>query len=494
VSASYNEPPPDPAGADIEPPTDLDVVLRELRRPSDKAGDNGWGSVPQTTNQDLAADDAAQAAAMAAIRFSERVAQKVDELRVREEAQRRVDAERRAQTALPPFDAGTLEELQARPPGPPDRVEQLIPPDASTLEIGIRKAGKTTFKLNLAHALLTGEDFLGRFGVRKLAGNLTMLNFEVSGPRITSWAEERGIPGSRLFIVNLRGRRNPFTNPDDLEDLARLLREHDTEAIAVDPFGRAYTGKSQNDAGEVGAWLADLDRWARGDVGATDVFLSAHAGWDGERTRGSSALEDWADSIITLVKDTEGVRYMHAIGRDVDIEEDRLDYDITPADSPLPAPAPAKPPPRPSTSKSSYPSSSPSSKTTQASTAPASRNSSAETASSSREATSAKRSPRPSTADSSSCSQAKATPSTTTRQEASPNYPRASPWGSHEPPQPLPIRGEGHTGSSNREPPQDRQPAERCRFVDVRGCCARARSADYLSVSTAVVAGQRWVC
>jgi hypothetical protein len=62
VSASYDEPPPDPASADLEPPTDLDVVLRELRGPSDRAGDNGWGSVPQVTDRDLADDDFWQAA------------------------------------------------------------------------------------------------------------------------------------------------------------------------------------------------------------------------------------------------------------------------------------------------------------------------------------------------------------------------------------------------------------------------------------------------
>jgi hypothetical protein len=61
------------------------------------------------------------------------------------------------------------------------------------------------------------------------------------------------------------------------------------------------------------------------------VVLSAHAGWNGERARGASALEDWADSIITMTKDDSedgtGERYLRAIGRDVDLEEDRLDYD-----------------------------------------------------------------------------------------------------------------------------------------------------------------------
>jgi len=116
--------------------------------------------------------------------------------------------------------------------------------------------------------------------------------------------------------------------PEDRSRLAGLLRIHDVEAVIVDPFGRAYNGKSQNDPGEVTNWLVDLDRFVRGEVGATDLVLSAHAGWNGERTRGASSLEDWADVIITMTRDAEDEtqRFIRAIGRDVEVEEDRLDF------------------------------------------------------------------------------------------------------------------------------------------------------------------------
>ena len=129
--------------------------------------------------------------------------------------------------------------------------------------------------------------------------------------------------------MNLRGRRNPLAHPEDRERLGDALRENGVESLIVDPFGRAYTGASQNDPGEVGAWLADLDRVARAEVGAVDVVLTAHAGWNGERSRGSSALEDWADSIVTLTRDAEddSQRYLRATGRDVEVEEDQLHFD-----------------------------------------------------------------------------------------------------------------------------------------------------------------------
>lgn len=228
-----------------------------------------------------------------------------------------------------PFDAGTLTEILARPSEPPMRADGLIPSDASALLVAQRKTGKTTAELNYARSLLTGEPLLGTFDVRPLDGRVALLNYEVSAAQIGRWAHEHSVPADRLVLVNLRGRRNPLTDVEDRAKLASYLRSHDTEAVIVDPFGRAFTGASQNDSGEVGAWLVDLDRFVRSEVGATDLMLSAHAGWNGERTRGASALEDWADVVITMTRgeDEDGHRYLRAMGRDVDLEEDRLIFD-----------------------------------------------------------------------------------------------------------------------------------------------------------------------
>ncbi len=259
--------------------------------------------------------------------FGGDVARELHRLKVRDRAQ---DMHRGAKAGpIPEFDAGTLAEVLSRPAEPPQRVDGLIPSEGGTLIVAQRKTGKTTLMLNLARALLTGEDFLGRFGVRALEGRVAFLNYEVSGAQLARWAYDVNLPGDDLYLVNVRGRRNPLAITDDRGRLAEQLRAQNVETLIIDPFGRAYSGKSQNDPGEVGAWLADLDRWARGEVGASDVILAAHAGWDAERTRGASALEDWADSVITLVrdKDDETIRYLRAFGRDVEVEEDRLTYD-----------------------------------------------------------------------------------------------------------------------------------------------------------------------
>lgn len=260
-------------------------------------------------------------------RLSPRVAMRLADLRADREARAILAAEGHDEQ---PFDAGTLAEVLARPAEPAARVDGLIGWEASTLLVAQRKVGKTTMVLNLARSLLTGEPFLGSHNVRKLSSRsrVGLLNFEVSGGQLARWARDAGVPLDRLYLVNLRGRRNPLEHPDERERLAQMLRAQRVETLIVDPFGRAYAGASQNDAGEVYAWLVKLDEFARADVGARDLVLTAHAGWDGERSRGSSALEDWADSIVTLTRDPNtGERFIRATGRDVDLDEDRLDYD-----------------------------------------------------------------------------------------------------------------------------------------------------------------------
>lgn len=283
---------------------------------------------PQPADPGPADNAALDDAYEARLKLAQDVSEELHRLRVRKAAQDALRAQN--EPSAPPFDAGTLAELLARPVDPPARVEGLVPWNSGTLLVAQRKTGKTTCELNLARCLLTGEDFLGRFGVRAVDGNVTVLNFEVSPGMLARWADEHGLDRDRFRIVNLRGRRNPFSHPEgDLVELAGLLRSWDTETLIVDPFGRAYNGRSQDDNGEVGAWLVRLDQFARGHVGARDIILAVHAGWNGERSRGASALEDWADSVITLTRDPddERLRFLRAEGRDVDVDEDRLDYD-----------------------------------------------------------------------------------------------------------------------------------------------------------------------
>lgn len=253
------------------------------------------------------------------------VARELAKLRILSEARTLLALESRPPKQ--PVRVATALEVLADPPSPAARVTDLIGWAASTLVTAQRKTGKTTLMLNLARALLLGGLFLGRFPVRKVEGRVALLNFEVSAQQLARWAQEAGLPLDRIITVNLRGGANPLTWAEDRAELAAGLRAKSVETLLTDPFSRAFTGTDQNSAAEVASFLAMLDQFCRSEVGALDLVLAAHAGWSQERTRGSSALEDWPDTIITMVKDEEdGQRYLKAIGRDVELEEDQLSY------------------------------------------------------------------------------------------------------------------------------------------------------------------------
>lgn len=257
--------------------------------------------------------------------LEKRILERVEAIQVDQEARRRVALA--SEPPSEPWVVGTLADLMARDEEAPQaRVEGLIPWNASTQIIAMRKTGKTTFVLALARSLITGEDFLGREVVPIGDGRrVGLLNYEVSPRQMEAWAFDAGIPPDRLFIANLRGTPNPLTTDARRAEMAALLRDAGVEVLIVDPFGRAYSGESQNDNGEVQAWLMSLERFARAEVGALDLVLTVHAGWGGEHARGASALEDWGDSLIYLTRDEDtDARFMRADGRDVSVPEDQL--------------------------------------------------------------------------------------------------------------------------------------------------------------------------
>ncbi len=230
----------------------------------------------------------------------------------------------------PPPDAGTVADILARPETESWRIERLLPAGGRMLFTAQRKTGKTTAVGNMGRSLLDGVPFLGEFHTAPIAGRIAVLNYEVTGATFARWMDDIGIDGHRMYVENLRGCANPLATEQGRDELVARLIAQGAECLIVDPFGRAYTGKDQNDAAQITPWLVALDQVAE-QAGCTELILTAHAGWNGERTRGSSALEDWPDVIVTLTKDAEtGQRYIRAEGRDVDLDEDRIEYhDLT---------------------------------------------------------------------------------------------------------------------------------------------------------------------
>lgn len=233
--------------------------------------------------------------------------------------------------AAHPLDIRTLTELLALPPEPQARIQGIIPWEANTLLAAMRKTGKTTFLLNLAFSLITGEPFLGTATTRPIEGNIAFLNYELQPHTFARWANDIGVNQDRLHILNLRGQPNPLGNDTIRADaFIRELQARSIETVIVDPFAVASRPvvQNENDANTRG-WLEDAAALCR-QGGALDFIIADHMGKGSESARGSSAKEDWADSIIYLTRDREdddGTRYLRAEGRDVNFTEDALSFD-----------------------------------------------------------------------------------------------------------------------------------------------------------------------
>lgn len=230
-----------------------------------------------------------------------------------------------AETPQPTIPACKLADIASEPVK--YRWESLLVEEGRLLIVAQRKTGKTTLIANIASSYLDGTEALGRFPTNATGRNVLFLNFEVSPNQAAAWLRDLKLDEQRIIVASLRGSANPFATAQGRKQLAALIKKHNIGLVIVDPFARAYTGKSQNDAAEVTNFLVMLDQVVT-EGGADEVIVTHHAGWEGERSRGSTALEDWPDTVLTLVKDKDtGARFATAFGRDVDIAEDRLDYD-----------------------------------------------------------------------------------------------------------------------------------------------------------------------
>ena len=261
--------------------------------------------------------------------FERLVVQEVARMYVREAAKQRYLEEIAPEVE---WDVATIDEVLERDPEQPARVDRLMPWEGTTTIIGQAKAGKTTLALNLFHSLLTGEKFLGEFEVRPVEPHrrVAMLSFEMTPAKVADWCRRLDIPADRFVLVNLRAMGNPFRSDRNKAKLAKMLQARDVETLLVDTFTKAFTGESQNDAGEVQTFLSEVGRWARQDAGVRDLILTAHAGHgEGKRARGSSALHDDPDAfwVFATATDGSGGRTLSAKGRDVNFEEHVVTWD-----------------------------------------------------------------------------------------------------------------------------------------------------------------------
>ena len=206
---------------------------------------------------------------------------------------------------MPPFDAGLLRRCpQREPANPPHRVDGLNPVtgrDGSWWH-SARPAEQRTISTS-PDAFITGEDFLGRFPVRRIDGRGRLPQLRSIGRHAGALADDVGVPRDPRYTWSTCAAIATRSASRIIRaKLAKQLhRKHEDEVTIFETRSDAPTPAraARTTTARSSAWLGELDRFAHGEVGAIDVVSRSrtHAARTARQSRGASALEDWGDSL-----------------------------------------------------------------------------------------------------------------------------------------------------------------------------------------------------
>jgi len=222
------------------------------------------------------------------------------------------------------------------------RVDGLWPTGGRVILAAQFKAGKTTLRDNLVRSLADETPFLGRYAVAPIAGTIIIFDTELSRDMLRRWLRAQHISAtSRVLVVPMRGRLGAFDLRDDAMRArwVEIIRDNDGQIIILDCLAPVLTTLGLDPNQEAGAFLDDgLDPLLR-ESGASEALITHHMGHVAERSRGDSRIRDWPDVEWRLLREKEeenpdepapaAPRYFTAYGRDVEVGEQRLNYDFT---------------------------------------------------------------------------------------------------------------------------------------------------------------------
>ncbi|MBE4797395.1 AAA family ATPase [Streptomyces caniscabiei] len=266
--------------------------------------------------------------------FEERVAEELERLRIREEAQRRHRARERGEAKIPDILVGG-DFLARELPAERHRIADLWPIDGRIMFNAKDKAGKTTTRNNLIRSLCDGSPFLGQFAMKVPEGRIIIVDNELSATMGQEWLQAQGILNPDKFaVVHLRGLMGSF----DIRDKAvrkewaeRFKRAGSEDGIIIldclYPLMLSLALDMNTQAGYVlEAFDSLLD-----ESGTKEGTIIHHMGHQNERAVGDSRLGGWPDATwnLTLKKadDRTSPRLLSAYGRGVSLGKTELVYD-----------------------------------------------------------------------------------------------------------------------------------------------------------------------
>lgn len=212
-------------------------------------------------------------------------------------------------------------------------IDQLWPTGANISLTATYKAGKTSTINNIVKALTDNQPLFNHFHTHH-TGRIGIWNYEVSANQIRQWIREVNIRNTdNISLLNMRGHTWPLSSQYVIDNTIQWLADNNITTWIIDPLARAFVGSGdENSNQDVGTFLDTLD-YIKDQAGVANLLIAAHTGRNAEqgnnRARGASRFDDWVDARWMLTKDNDGQRWFSADGRDVTIDESRLDYDDT---------------------------------------------------------------------------------------------------------------------------------------------------------------------
>jgi hypothetical protein len=227
-----------------------------------------------------------------------KVAEEVERLQVREEANRVMARARRAER--PSIAAGVIDDLDEIPP-PAMLMGSLIPEDAVGILSGRSGSYKSFLATSWAAAIGTGRAWLDRDEFMVSAPR-TVLYVAAEGPRgaagrLRAWESATGV--SRAGKVLLYPRPIVLNDPDHAAELAEYVAQAGIGFVVIDTLRMSTPGAEENSSTDWSAVFGAMTR-LRDDHGCGGLLVDHSGHADDWRPRGTSAKITDPDYLISV--------------------------------------------------------------------------------------------------------------------------------------------------------------------------------------------------
>lgn len=229
--------------------------------------------------------------------FESEVARKLHDLRVAEEARRRLARARRAHR--PKIAEGVIDDLDSIPE-PRMLLGSLIPDRAVGFLAGRSGAYKSFLAAAWACCIATGRPWLGRaeFAVSRPLKTLYVAaeGAEGAAGRIRAWEADTGV--SRRGKLLLYPRPIHLNDPAQVEELTEYIVEHGIEFVVIDTYHRSAPGTEENNSTDFGV-VFEAVATLRDEHDCSSLFVDHTGGQKNGNPRGTSAKRDDADYVLS---------------------------------------------------------------------------------------------------------------------------------------------------------------------------------------------------